>query len=369
MIVVGAGPGRVHRRAGAGPGRQAGLPARAGPVPRLEEHVRRRGLRPHPRHAHPPVVGGGAGPALGHPPRHGGHDRDPVAHRRLPHHGVGRGALQRRPPPSGPTSTPGWPDKAVEAGAVLVTSHHGHRRCCATAPAGSPACAPTGPTATSPRRCVIACDGVNSFLAKEAGLYPHAVPENFTLGAKEVLALPREEIDKRFGLTRPRGRRLRDRRAAPRASPAAGSSTPTSTASPSASCSASPSWPRPRCGPRSSSPASSATRWWRRWVEGADLKEYSAHLIPEAGYDMMPELVTDGHARGRRRRGHVPGRGHLAGGRELRHRVGPGRGRGRARRAGHRRHRRRRAWPATATGSRPTSCWPTTASCAGHPSC
>ena len=37
---------------------------------------------------------------------------------------------------------------------------------------------------------VIACDGVNSFLAKEAGLYPHAVPENFTLGAKEVLALP-----------------------------------------------------------------------------------------------------------------------------------------------------------------------------------
>ena len=49
-------------------------------------------------------------------------------------------------------------------------------------------------------RLVIACDGVNSFLAKEAGLYPHAVPENFTLGAKEVLALPREEIDKRFGL-------------------------------------------------------------------------------------------------------------------------------------------------------------------------
>jgi electron transfer flavoprotein-quinone oxidoreductase len=29
-------------------------------------------------------------------------------------------------------------------------------------------------------------------------------------------------------------------------------------------------------------------------VEGAELKEYSAHLIPEAGFDMMPELVTDG---------------------------------------------------------------------------
>jgi electron transfer flavoprotein-quinone oxidoreductase len=29
-------------------------------------------------------------------------------------------------------------------------------------------------------------------------------------------------------------------------------------------------------------------------VEGAELKEYSAHLIPEGGHRMMPELVTDG---------------------------------------------------------------------------
>ena len=29
-------------------------------------------------------------------------------------------------------------------------------------------------------------------------------------------------------------------------------------------------------------------------VEGAELKEYSAHLIPEGGYDTMPALSTDG---------------------------------------------------------------------------
>jgi electron transfer flavoprotein-quinone oxidoreductase len=29
-------------------------------------------------------------------------------------------------------------------------------------------------------------------------------------------------------------------------------------------------------------------------VEGGDIKEYSAHVIPEAGYDMMPELIGDG---------------------------------------------------------------------------
>ena len=47
----------------------------------------------------------------------------------------------------------------------------------------------------------IACDGVNSFLAKEAGLHHHAEAEHFTLGVKEVLALPRAEIDARFALT------------------------------------------------------------------------------------------------------------------------------------------------------------------------
>jgi electron transfer flavoprotein-quinone oxidoreductase len=29
-------------------------------------------------------------------------------------------------------------------------------------------------------------------------------------------------------------------------------------------------------------------------VEGAELQEFSAHLIPEGGYDAMPELVGDG---------------------------------------------------------------------------
>jgi electron transfer flavoprotein-quinone oxidoreductase len=29
-------------------------------------------------------------------------------------------------------------------------------------------------------------------------------------------------------------------------------------------------------------------------VEGGEVKEYSAHVIPEAGFDMMPELIGDG---------------------------------------------------------------------------
>ena len=49
-------------------------------------------------------------------------------------------------------------------------------------------------------RVVIACDGVNSFLAKEAGLHERPDAANYTLGVKETLALPKETIDERFGV-------------------------------------------------------------------------------------------------------------------------------------------------------------------------
>ena len=47
---------------------------------------------------------------------------------------------------------------------------------------------------------VIACDGVNSFLAKEAGLFGTVDATNYTLGVKETLALPKEVIDERFAV-------------------------------------------------------------------------------------------------------------------------------------------------------------------------
>ncbi len=49
-------------------------------------------------------------------------------------------------------------------------------------------------------RLVIACDGVNSFLAKEAGLYGEVDAANYTVGVKETLALPKDVIDERFGV-------------------------------------------------------------------------------------------------------------------------------------------------------------------------
>ena len=101
--------------------------------------------------------------------------------------------------------------KAEAAGAVLLTSTTatGLLRDESGRIAGVTTDRPDGDLRA---RLVIACDGVNSFLAKAAGLYPNFSAENFTLGAKEVLALPREEIDARFGVRGTRRRRHRNRR-------------------------------------------------------------------------------------------------------------------------------------------------------------
>lgn len=140
---------------------------------------------------------------------------------------------------------------------------------------------------------VIACDGVNSFLAKEAGMYPHGQPENFTLGAKEVIALPRDEIDKRFGLS---GHEGADFEIVGCTQGIAGGgfvytnldSVAVGVVLNVAELGAAKIRPEELIAGLKRHPAIAP------FIEGGDLKEYSAHLIPEAGLSMMPELVGDG---------------------------------------------------------------------------
>src|SRR5580658_437144 len=89
--------------------------------------------------------------------------------------------------------------KAVAAGAQLVTSTvaTGLRRDDEGRVAGVRTDRPDGDL---PAKVVIACDGVNSFLAKEAGLLARADAAHYTLGVKEVLSLPAPVIEERFGL-------------------------------------------------------------------------------------------------------------------------------------------------------------------------
>jgi len=140
---------------------------------------------------------------------------------------------------------------------------------------------------------VIACDGVNSFLAKEAGLYLHPEAEHFTLGAKEVLGLPRDEIEKRFNLT---GREGADFEiiGCTQGIPGGGFVYTNLDSIAVGVVVSVTGLAEAKARPEELIAGLKRHPMIAPLVEGAELKEYSAHVIPEAGFDMMPELTCDG---------------------------------------------------------------------------
>ncbi len=231
VVVVGAGPAGSAAAlvlARAGP---LGRAARARPVPRLQEHVRRRGLRPHPRRADPRAggrrcrcsAGSPAAPRWCSPPT----QSLTIDFRTQ---ALGRRRRTTAAPRSAPTSTAGWPARRTEAGAVLVPSTiaTGLRRDASGAVVGVRTDRPDGdidaPSRDRLRR--------RQLVPGQGGRPVRPTrPEHFTLGVKEVLRPAPPRHRRALRPHRRRGRRLRDPRAAPATSPAAASSTPTSTRS------------------------------------------------------------------------------------------------------------------------------------------
>jgi electron transfer flavoprotein-quinone oxidoreductase len=142
-------------------------------------------------------------------------------------------------------------------------------------------------------RVVIACDGVNSFIAKEAGLHGNVDAAHYTLGVKETLALPKDVIDERFGV---RGREGVDIEIIGGTSGVNGGAfvyTNLDTIAVGVVLKL------PKLAAQQRRPEDIIAHLKRHsaiapLVEGAELKEYSAHLIPEAGLAMMPKLAGDG---------------------------------------------------------------------------
>ena len=142
-------------------------------------------------------------------------------------------------------------------------------------------------------RVVISCDGVNSFLAKEAGLYGPVDAANYTLGVKETLGLPKDVIDERFAV---RGREGVDIEILGGTGGVNGGGfvyTNLDTVSIGAvlklpKLAAQQRRPEEIIADLKNHPALAPL------VEGAEVKEYSAHLIPEAGLSMMPKMTADG---------------------------------------------------------------------------
>jgi electron transfer flavoprotein-quinone oxidoreductase len=142
--------------------------------------------------------------------------------------------------------------------------------------------------------CVILADGANSLLAKKAGLRSDLSAADFSVAAKEVLALPKETIEERFGLTGNEGL----------AHIFAGECTQgvegggflyTNQSTLSIGVVAKLSALRQK----KISVADLLEQFkthtvLRRALKDAVLKEYSGHLIPESGLGMMPRIYGNG---------------------------------------------------------------------------
>ncbi len=202
-----------------------------------------------------------------------------------------------RPPYNGATTYrpdfDAWlASKAEDAGALLLTSTTvtGLRRDGRGRVIGVRTDRPDGDLSAP---LVIACDGVNSFLAKEAGLYGPVDPANYTLGVKETLALPKELIDERFG--------VRDRAGVDieilgctQGIPGGGFLYTNLDTVAVGVVLKLPALAAQRARPEEVIAGLKAHPAIAPLVEGGELKEYSAHLIPEAGWSMIPQLAGDG---------------------------------------------------------------------------
>ncbi|HXQ92749.1 MAG TPA: FAD-dependent oxidoreductase [Nitrososphaerales archaeon] len=139
---------------------------------------------------------------------------------------------------------------------------------------------------------VIACDGVNSLVSKGAGLHEEWKPEDTAIAVKETYSLPKDKIEERFNIRGDEGVAVQFYGG--RNEEYAGFMyTNKDTISFGV-------------GAVMSDLAAFKTRpqdlleWMkahpsiRPLLEGTALREYTAHLIPEGGYNKIPPLYTDG---------------------------------------------------------------------------
>lgn len=141
---------------------------------------------------------------------------------------------------------------------------------------------------------VIAADGANSLLAEKATLRRPLSPEHMALGVKELLRLPKETIEERFNLGGDEGVAYTFvGEASQEVEGGAFLYTNKDSLSIGVVCTLS-GLAREKKEPASLIESFKAHPMIKGLLEGATLKEYSAHLIPEGGIHMMPKLYSDG---------------------------------------------------------------------------
>ncbi|MBN4054080.1 FAD-dependent oxidoreductase [Nitrospira defluvii] len=141
---------------------------------------------------------------------------------------------------------------------------------------------------------VIAADGVNSFLAKKAGLRKEFKWNVLAVAAKEVIALPREVIEDRFGLEGNEGVAM-EFFADSVAGMVGGGFIYTNkeTLSVGIACSVD-AFIEKKTVPNDLLERFKSHPSIQRLIRHGETLEYSGHMIPEGGYLQVPEISTDG---------------------------------------------------------------------------
>lgn len=145
-----------------------------------------------------------------------------------------------------------------------------------------------------PAEVVVACDGVNSLLAQKAGLRKEVSASDVKQGVKEVIEIGRENVEKRFGLGDNDGIAWEFVGSFTKGVPGGGfiytnkESISIGVVVQLSSLVEKKIWANDLLEDFKRHPAIAPL------VEGGRIVEYSAHLIPVTGLNMMPKLYTDG---------------------------------------------------------------------------
>jgi len=141
---------------------------------------------------------------------------------------------------------------------------------------------------------VILADGVNSLLAKKAGFHPELKPADVALAVKEILFLPQETVESRFNVKEGEGVVIEMLGKITKGMMGTGFLyTNNESVTIGVGCMLSD-FKKERISPYLLLEQMKAHPAIKPLIEGGEMKEYTAHLIPEGGLKAMPQICGDG---------------------------------------------------------------------------
>jgi electron transfer flavoprotein-quinone oxidoreductase len=141
---------------------------------------------------------------------------------------------------------------------------------------------------------VILADGVNSLLAKKAGFHPEIKPKNVALAVKEIHFMPQEVIEQRFGVKGDEGVVIEMVGKITKGMMGTGFLyTNRESVTIGVGCMLSD-FKKQKVTPYELLEQMKQHPSIQPMLAGGEMKEYTAHLIPEGGFNAMPDLYGDG---------------------------------------------------------------------------